>query len=339
MLRLDEIKLEVQESKKTWLVTGCAGFIGSNILESLLKLNQKVIGLDNFSTGFKKNLDEIKGEVTSEQWKNFSFYEGDISDFALCMEITKGVDIVLHQAALGSVPRSINDPLNTNKSNITGFVNMLWACVQNKVSRFVYASSSSVYGDDTSIIKKENIVGNVLSPYAASKKMNEIYANVFRRTYGLETIGIRYFNVFGKRQSPNGVYAAVIPLWIKGLLTKDEIFINGDGQTSRDFCYVKNVIQMNLLCGLTSNAKAFGEVFNCAVSEQTKLINLFNLIRKSLRERDQRISEMEPIYRDFRQGDIRHSLADISKAQSLLDYRPDFNLEAGIRETLEWYVN
>lgn len=339
MNRFKKLQDELLAEPKNWLVTGCAGFIGSNLVEALLKLKQNVVGLDNFSTGFQKNLDEIKKEVSESEWRHFKFIEGNITDAKTCLSATENVNYVLHQAALGSVPRSINDPVNTNDSNVTGFINMLWASKENKIDRFVFASSSSVYGDDLSLPKKEDIVGNVLSPYAATKKINEIYAEVFGRTYDIKTIGLRYFNVFGKRQDPNGAYAAVIPLWVKAMLTGEEIYINGDGETSRDFCYIKNVIQMNLLAATEKNDQACNRVYNCAFADRTSLNDLFKLIQRLLTEKKNKAFDITPSYREFRSGDIRHSHANITNAKEFLGYDPAFSITDGMIETLDWYIN
>lgn len=333
---LEKITDELKSHPKKWLVTGCAGFIGSNLIEFLLNANQKVIGLDNFSTGLSKNLDDVQESVGSN-WENFQFIDGCISDLEVCMKAVEGVDYILHQAALGSIPRSIDNPLNSHHSNVTGFVNMLWACKEKNVKRIVYASSSSVYGDEPNLPKVEERVGKVLSPYAATKKMNEIYQDAFGVTYGLEILGIRYFNVFGKRQNPDGAYAAVIPKWVKSFIKNETVSINGDGETSRDFCYVKNVIQMNVLCALTKNEEAYGKVFNCAFGERTTLNKLFELLKNGLSSKSQHIEGMEAHYRDFRKGDVRHSLADISLAKNLLGYEPSHSIEDGLKETLDWY--
>lgn len=319
-------------NSNTWLVTGCAGFIGSNILEFLLTHNQKVIGLDNFSTGFQRNLDDVKASV-GDGWTNFTFIEGDIRDFATCLTATMGIDIVVHQAALGSVPRSINDPITSHNVNVTGFLNVLKASVDNKVKRIVYASSSSVYGDHPDLPKQENVIGNQLSPYAVTKYSNELYAAVFAKTYGIETIGLRYFNVFGKRQDPDGAYAAVIPLWFKAVINNEAPYINGDGETSRDFCYIDNVVQMNIRAGITENKEAVNKVYNVACGKQTSLNELFGYIR-NLVNAD---STLSPIYRDFRGGDVRHSLADISLASSLLGYDPQYQILDGLNLASSWY--
>ncbi len=319
--------------QKKILVTGCAGFIGSNILEYLLLNDQNVVGLDNFSTGHQRNLDEVRSLVGEEKWQNFNFIEGDIRDFATCLKATFGVDVVIHQAALGSVPRSINDPITSHEVNLTGFVNVLKAMVDNNVKRIVYASSSSVYGDHPDLPKIEDKIGNQLSPYAVTKYSNELYAKVFARTYGLETIGLRYFNVFGRRQDPDGAYAAVVPLWFKAVLNNEAPFINGDGETSRDFCYIDNVVQMNVLCGLTDNSDALNQVYNVACGDQTSLNQLFNYIRAIVDE----TSELKPSYRDFRSGDVRHSLADISKAFNLVEFNPNIKIKEGLKLASNWY--
>lgn len=322
-----------------WLVTGCAGFIGSNLVETLLKLNQKVIGLDNFSTGYRHNLEDIRNNVSNEQWNNFTFFEGDITDYDMCRRVSQDIDIILHQAALGSVPRSIGDPINSNLSNVTGFLNLLTAAKDNGVKRFVYASSSSVYGDSPELPKIESITGNLLSPYAVTKYTNELYAGVFHKCYGMETIGLRYFNVFGKRQDPDGAYAAVIPKWIASLVKNEPVYINGDGKTSRDFTYIDNVIQANILAGTTTEASVFGEVFNTAVGGCLTLNNLYTSIMAHLAQNLPGFSEIKPIYREFRQGDIQHSNADISKICELLGYEPTHDIEIGLDESISWYIN
>ena len=341
MSRYDEIKKQLQASPKTWLVTGVAGFIGSNLLETLLLLNQKIIGLDNFSTGHQYNLDEVQGLVSEEQWQNFSFVEGDIRDYSDCEKALsykeRKVDYVLHQAALGSVPRSIADPILTNSANITGFLNMLTAAKEAKVSSFTYAASSSTYGDHPALPKIEDNIGNPLSPYAVTKYVNELYANVFARSYGFKAIGLRYFNVFGKRQDPNGAYAAVIPKWTATMISNEELFINGDGETSRDFCFIENTVQMNILAA-TASDDAKDEVYNVAVGDRTTLNDLFGAIKTALIKNNINVS-MEPTYRDFRAGDVRHSQADISKAKISLGYEPKFKITQGINKAMPWYVN
>ncbi len=337
-MQYNYIREQLLKNQKTWLITGVAGFIGSNLAEALLKLNQRVIGLDNFSTGHKHNLEQIKESITDKQWKNFNFQEGDITNFETCQTITKDVDIVLHQAALGSVPRSIDNPILTNHNNVTGFLNMLTAAKDNGIKRFVYASSSSVYGDSQELPKVEKRIGNLLSPYAVTKYVNELYMGVFQKCYGMEAIGLRYFNVFGKRQDPNGAYAAVMPKWISQILNGEDVFINGDGETSRDFTYIDNVVQANILAGTTTNEKAFGEAFNTAIGGRETLNNLYQAIVKGVKENLPELEIKKPIYRDFRAGDIRHSNANIDKIQKLLGYKPTHTLESGLKESIEWYI-
>lgn len=328
---------ELRRNPKTWLITGCAGFIGSNLLEALLKLEQQVVGLDNFSTGYQRNLDDVRSLITAEQWGRFTFIEGDIRNPDSCMNAVAGVDCVLHQAALGSVPRSIDDPLTTNAANITGFLNMLVAARDARVARFVYAASSSTYGDHPGLPKVEELIGKPLSPYAVTKYVNELYADVFARTYGTASIGLRYFNVFGRRQDPAGAYAAVIPRWIASMIKGETIYINGDGETSRDFCYVENVVQANLLAATTQNPAAVNQVYNVAVGERTTLTELYEHIRTALAVTRPHVQGARPVYREFRQGDVRHSLADISKAQRLLGYLANYRVKDGLSEVLEWY--
>lgn len=331
-------KQELLETPKTWLVTGVAGFIGSNLLEMLLKLGQTVVGLDNFATGHQRNLDEVKGLVSPEQWARFRFVEGDICDLDTCRSATAGVDYVLHQAALGSVPRSINDPITSNKANVDGFLNMLVAARDTGVKRFVYAASSSTYGDHPGLPKVEDVIGKPLSPYAVTKYVNELYADVFGRTYGLSTIGLRYFNVFGPRQDPNGAYAAVIPKWVSSLMSHEQVFINGDGETSRDFCYVVNNVQANLLAATANHDVAGGQVYNIAVGGRTTLNQLFDGIKSALSESGVDVLGVEPKYRDFRVGDVRHSLADVSKAKELLGYVPEYDVHEGLKQAIGWYT-
>ncbi len=337
MSHYEKIKKQLQTSPKTWLVTGVAGFIGSNLLETLLLLNQKVIGLDNFATGHQHNLDEVKGLVSKEQWQQFTFIEGDIRDFETCKKAVTGIDYVLHQAALGSVPRSIADPIMTNSANITGFLNMLTAAKEENVASFTYAASSSTYGDHPALPKIEENIGNPLSPYAVTKYVNELYASVFAKTYNFKAIGLRYFNVFGKRQDPNGAYAAVIPKWTATMINNEELFINGDGETSRDFCFIENTVQMNILAA-TAPDNAKDEVYNVAVGDRTTLNDLFTAIKEALISNNTNVIT-EPTYRDFRAGDVRHSQADISKAKNALGYAPEFNISAGIDKAMPWYVN
>jgi UDP-N-acetylglucosamine 4-epimerase len=338
-MQFEKVKKELQKNQKTWLVTGCAGFIGSNLTEFLLKHNQKVKGLDNFSTGYQHNLDDIKNNVSNDQWENFTFTQGDIKDYETCEEITKDVDIVLHQAALGSVPRSIDDPVTSNLSNVTGFLNMLTAAKNNNVARFVYASSSSVYGDSKELPKVEERTGNLLSPYALTKYANELYAGVFHKVYGFESIGLRYFNVFGKRQDPAGAYAAVIPKWLGALIHGEDVYINGDGETSRDFTYIANVIQSNVLAGTTTNEDAFGEVFNAGIGGRLTLNELYSSINRELEENLENFTAKDAIYRDFRAGDIRHSNANIDKLKKMVGYEPTHDIDKGLFESIKWYID
>lgn len=335
-MKYDEVKNQLEHQPKTWLVTGVAGFIGSNLLEQLLKLNQTVVGLDNFATGYQKNLDEVQSLVSPEQWQNFRFIEGDIRDFDTCTDACTSVDYVLHQAALGSVPRSINDPITTNSVNISGFLNMLTAARDANVKSFTYAASSSTYGDHPALPKVEENIGKPLSPYAVTKYVNELYADVFARSYGFKSIGLRYFNVFGRRQDPDGAYAAVIPKWTAAMIKNDTVFINGDGETSRDFCYIENTVQANILAATTQNEDATNQVYNVAVGDRTTLNELFNAIKSALADNSVTY-EQQPTYRDFRPGDVRHSQADVSKANSLLGYQPKFNISQGIDEAMAWY--
>ena len=337
MSAYEKLQGEVKAVPRTWLVTGAAGFIGSNLVETLLKFDQRVVGLDNFATGKHSNLDEVKALVTPAQWAGFRFGEGDIGDLAACRAACAGADFVLHEAALGSVPRSMIDPLASHEANVTGFVNMLVAARDARVKRFVYASSSAVYGDHPELPKVEDQIGRPLSPYAATKLMNEVYADVFARAYGLESIGLRYFNVFGPRQDPEGAYAAVIPKWIASLLRREPVQVNGDGETSRDFCFIANVVHANLLAATTTNVEAVNQVYNIAVGERTTLNQLFHLLKNGLQRRDPSLPEPQPVYQDFRRGDVRHSLADIGKARQLLGYAPALRVDEGLNLALEWY--
>lgn len=332
------LKERLRAQPARWLVTGCAGFIGSNLLETLLKLDQMVIGLDNFSTGHQRNLDEVETLVSPDQWRNFQFVEADIRDPVACSRACAGVDYVLHQAALGSVPRSLADPLATNASNVDGFLNMLVAARDAEVRRFVYAASSSTYGDHPDLPKVEDKIGRPLSPYAVTKLVNEIYADVFARCYGFASIGLRYFNVFGPRQDPDGAYAAVIPLWTKAMLQGTAVMINGDGETSRDFCFIANAVQANLLAATTDDPDAVNQVYNVAVDSRTSLNRLFDQLRDRLVREMPGLEEVSPKYREFRDGDVRHSQADISKAQRLLGYQPTHRIEQGIDAAMPWYV-
>ena len=328
---------QLKQAPKTWLVTGVAGFIGSNLLETLLKLDQKVVGLDNFATGHQYNLDEVQSLVKPEQWANFSFIEGDIRHFEDCQKACAGVDYVLHEAALGSVPRSIADPITTNAANITGFLNMLTAARDAEVKSFTYAASSSTYGDHPALPKVEENIGKPLSPYAVTKYVNELYADVFAKTYGFKAIGLRYFNVFGKRQDPNGAYAAVIPKWTAAMIAGDDVFINGDGETSRDFCFIENTVQANILAATTQNDEAKNQVYNVAVGDRTTLNDLFNAIKAALNENGVTYTK-EPVYRDFRAGDVRHSQASVEKIEKLLSYQSTHKINEGINLAIVWYV-
>jgi len=376
-----QLKTQLVSGKQTWLVTGVAGFIGSNLLEALLKLNQRVVGLDNFATGHQSNLDEVRSLVNAEQWANFEFIEGDIRTLSDCQKAmvyrhceeqsdapiqatdsvmasvarqSIPVDFVLHQAALGSVPRSLADPVTTNATNISGFVNMLVAARDAKVKSFTYAASSSTYGDHPGLPKVEDTIGKPLSPYAVTKYVNELYADVFARCYGLNSIGLRYFNVFGPRQDPNGAYAAVIPKWIASLLQGEPVYINGDGETSRDFCFIANAVQANLLAAtapvnidptvvIASEARPsmspLNQVYNVAVGERTTLNELYAQIKTNLLPLYPHLQDAKPIFRDFRAGDVRHSLADISKARTLLGYAPTHRIGDGLKVAMGWYVN
>ena len=335
---IEKIRKDLQSNPRTWLVTGVAGFIGSNLLEGLLNLGQRVIGLDNFSTGYRRNLEDVRKEIPSKAWDRFRFLEGDIRNLSDCQKACEGVDYVLHQAALGSVPRSVDDPIQTNQSNVDGFLNMLIAARDARVKRFVYASSSSVYGDLPDLPAREDKVGQPLSPYSVTKSVNELYADVFSKLYGLVSMGLRYFNVFGKRQDPEGAYAAVIPKWI-GLMLNGEIpTIDGDGETTRDFCYIENVIQANLLSALTDNGGAMNKVYNIAFGKQTSLNQLYGLIRGEVSKYKPEVMKGEPVYGPFRMGDIRHSLADISKAKNLLGYQPEYDVAQGMAHSIAWYV-
>jgi len=337
MSAYDHLQIRLLTEPHTWLITGVSGFIGSNLLEALLKLNQRVIGLDNFATSDQRNLSEVQTLVTPAQWANFSFIQGDIRNLADCQRACLGVDFVLHQAALGSVPRSLENPIITNESNITGFLNMLVAARDAKVKSFTYAASSSTYGDHPGLPKMEETIGKPLSPYAVTKYVNELYADVFARCYGFNTIGLRYFNVFGPRQDPEGAYAAVVPKWTDALLAGETVYINGDGETSRDFCYIDNVVQINLLAATVEIAEAHNQVYNVAMGDRTTLNELFVLLRDNLVSYGVSVG-IQPAYIDFRAGDVRHSQADITKAHRLLSYAPTHCLSEGIEEAMPWYV-
>ena len=336
MTQYEKVKQTLINEPKFWLVTGVAGFIGSNLLETLLLLNQKVVGLDNFATGFQHNLDEVQGLVSTEQWERFKFVEGDIRKLVDCEIACQGVDYVLHQAALGSVPRSIADPIATNHTNISGFLNMLVAAHDAKVASFTYAASSSTYGDHPALPKVEDAIGKPLSPYAVTKFVNELYADVFSRTYDFNTIGLRYFNIFGKRQTPDGAYAAVIPKWTAAMIAGDEVYINGDGDTSRDFNFIENAVQANILAA-TANSNAKNQVYNVAVGGRTTLNTLFIALQENLSTNGVDYNQV-PVYRDFREGDVRHSQADISKIQTKIGYDPQFDIIQGIEKAMPWYV-
>jgi UDP-N-acetylglucosamine/UDP-N-acetylgalactosamine 4-epimerase len=339
MTAYTQLQTRLQAEPRTWLITGVAGFIGSNLLETLLKLNQRVVGLDNFATGYQRNLDEVQALVTPAQWTNFSFINGDICNLADCQRAVTGVDYVLHQAALGSVPRSVADPIATNSSNISGFLNMLVAVRDATVKRFVYAASSSSYGDHPALPKVEDTIGKPLSPYAVTKYVNELYADVFGKTYGLQSIGLRYFNVFGPRQDPNGAYAAVIPKWISSMIKSEPIYINGDGETSRDFCFVNNAVQVNLLAATVQTAEAFNQIYNVAVGDRTTLNELYAQLKVNLLPLYEHLRDAQPICRDFRAGDVRHSQADISKATTRLGYTPTQRIGQGLELAMPWYIS
>lgn len=334
----NNIKERLALRPKRWLITGVAGFIGSNLLEQLLLLDQHVVGLDNFSTGKSANLHEVEQAVSPDQWRRFCFTLGDIRNLETCVEACKGIDFVLHEAALGSVPRSIEDPITSNDTNVGGFLNMLVAARDAQVKRFVYAASSSTYGDHPGLPKVEDTIGRPLSPYAVTKYVNELYADVFARTYGMELIGLRYFNVFGRRQDPDGAYAAVIPRWIKAMIDGEPVFINGTGETSRDFCYVDNVIQMNLLASLATDRSAVNQVYNTAVNARTDLNELYVKLQTRLLPFFPHLQAGKPAYRDFRRGDVMHSQADIGKAERLLGYAPSHMIDEGLDAALPWYI-
>jgi UDP-N-acetylglucosamine 4-epimerase len=332
-----EILSQLQNKPERWLITGAAGFIGSNLLELLLKNNQPVIGLDNFSSGHLHNLDQVRTSVSREQWNNFKLIEGDIRDLKTCQEACQSAAYVLHQAALGSVPRSIADPINTHENNISGFLNILVAARDAGVKRLVYAASSSTYGDHPDLPKIENIIGSPLSPYAVTKLVNELYAQVFANNYGFKSIGLRYFNVFGQRQDPNGAYAAVIPKWVAAMITGNPVVINGDGENSRDFCYIDNAVQANILAA-TAPEVAANQVYNVAVGKRTSLNELYELIRVGLESQYPHLTNLKAIHQEFRAGDIRHSQADISKAKNLLGYDPSYHIKEGLDKALQWYM-
>ena len=337
MTRYDQLCIDLPKNPKTWLVTGVAGFIGSNLLETLLKLDQRVVGLDNFATGHQRNLDEVQGLVSAEQWARFSFIEGDIRRLEDCRRACEGVDYVLHQAALGSVPRSLDDPITSNATNIDGFLNMLVAARDAKVSSFTYAASSSTYGDHPALPKVEDVIGKPLSPYAVTKYVNELYADIFAQHYNFYCIGLRYFNVFGKRQDPNGAYAAVIPKWAAAMIQGGDVYINGDGETSRDFCFIDNAVQANLLSATVVDLDIRNKIYNVAFGQRNSLLQLFSIIRCELSANG--IDYLRTaITREFRSGDVRHSLASIDRAKAYLGYRPQYDLASGVSVAMPWYV-
>ena len=335
----ETLRHALQQAPRTWLVTGAAGFIGSHLVETLLGLGQKVVALDNFATGHRHNLDDVRAIVGNEAWSRLRFIEGDIRRLDDCRRACEGVELVLHQAALGSVPRSLADPITTNDVNIGGFLNMLVAARDAGASRFVYAASSSTYGDHPGLPKVEHAIGNPLSPYAVTKYVNELYASVFARSYGMASVGLRYFNVFGPRQDPEGAYAAVVPRWAAAMLRGDTVFINGDGETSRDFCFVANAVQANLLAATTTNAEAINEVYNVAVGDQTTLNQLHAMLGGQLQACRPALAIGAPEYRDFRAGDVRHSRADIGKARTRLGYAPTHDIGAGMAVVARWYAD
>ena len=343
MTKYEKMQEHLKDHQSTWLVTGVAGFIGSNLLEKLLILNQRVVGLDNFDTGYQHNIyqaiQDANNAAGEDLSSNFKFINGDIRELSDCQKACEDVDYVLHQAALGSVPRSIEDPINTNRANIDGFLNMLVSCKDADVKRFVYAASSSTYGDHTDLPKEEAKIGNPLSPYAVTKLVNELYSGVFAKTYGYKTIGLRYFNIFGKRQDPNGAYAAVIPKWVAATLNNDDVYINGDGETSRDFCYVDNAVQMNILAATTENDESTDQIYKVALNDRTSLNKLYQMIQQKVHLRIKGLEKTAPIYRDFRTGDVKHSQANIEKAQTLLDYRPKYLISEGLDRSIQWYVD
>jgi UDP-N-acetylglucosamine 4-epimerase len=338
MTAIDTARAGLKARPRRWLVTGSAGFIGSHLVQQLLELDQTVVGFDNFATGHRRNLDDVCAQVSAERWDRHRFIEADIRDAGACRLACRGVDVVLHQAALGSVPRSIADPAATHASNVDGFVNVLVAARDAGVRRFVYATSSSVYGDHPALPKVEETIGHPLSPYAVTKLVNELYAGVFARCYGMQAVGLRYFNIFGARQDPEGAYAAVIPRWVRAMIVGDPVVINGDGETSRDFCYIDNAVQANLLAATTEDAAAIGQVYNVAVDERTSLNRLFELLRDAVAARQPRVASLAPVYGDFRPGDVRHSQADIGKACRLLGYAPTHRLAEGIAAAIPWYL-
>ncbi|MDR1359913.1 MAG: SDR family oxidoreductase [Deltaproteobacteria bacterium] len=338
MSAYQDLLSHLPSSPRRWLVTGAAGFIGSHLVETLLKAGQQVRGLDNFSTGRENNLAQVRQAVDPALWSNFELLRGDIRSLETCREACAGMSHVLHQAALGSVPRSLEDPILTNANNIDGFLNMLVSARDAGIKRFVYAASSSTYGDEPSLPKEEDRIGKPLSPYALSKYVNELYAGVFASAYGFAGIGLRYFNIFGQRQDPEGAYAAVIPAWFSGLLRGQSVRINGDGETSRDFCFIDNCVQANLLAACSDNPAAWNQVYNVALNQRTTLNELFLLIREETARHRPAVAAVQPEYREFRPGDVRHSLADIRKAVNLLGYEPEYSVRQGLQKAGAWYV-
>ncbi|UOD29254.1 SDR family oxidoreductase [Massilia violaceinigra] len=336
--RYQQVLSDLRQTRRHWLITGVAGFVGSNLLETLLKLGQRVTGLDNLMTGYRANLAQVRAVVPSSAWANFDFIEGDIRCLDSCRRACQGVDVVLHQAALGSVGRSIADPILTSDVNLIGFLNVLVAARDARVRRVVYAASSATYGDHPDLPKVEEHIGRPLSPYALTKHVNEVYAEMFARCYALDAIGLRYFNVFGPRQDPRGEYAAVIPQWFYAMIHNHPLHINGDGDSSRDFCFVDNVVQANLLAALVGDTAAVNQVYNVAVNARTSLNELYAMMHALLAGRFAHLQDYKPEYGAFRAGDVRHSQADISKAARLLGYQPTHRLEQGLREALDWYV-
>jgi UDP-N-acetylglucosamine 4-epimerase len=334
----EEVRQRIRAQCRSWLVTGAAGFIGSHLVEQLLGLDQRVVGLDNFSTGKRENLALVRATLGEARWKSFRFIEGDIRSPETCAAACDSVDVVLHQAGLGSVPRSIDKPLRTHDSNVNGFLNMLLAARDAGADRMVYASSSAVYGDHAGLPKVEAELGRAMSPYGLSKRINELYADVFAACYGLRSVGLRYFNVFGPRQDPDGPYASVIPAWIGALLRGEPAYVNGDGSCARDYCHVDNVVQVNLLAATVQDAQALGQAYNVAVGEQTSLTELFEIMRASLAARLPHLAHARPVHRAPRRGDMPLSRADIAKAARLLGYRPEFDLRSGLEQTIDWYI-
>lgn len=332
------VQARLRQRPARWLVTGAAGFIGSNLLEALLRLGQQVVGLDNFATGHRSNLEQVRESVGSAAWRRFTHIEGDIRELSVCRRACAGVDLVLHQAALGSVPRSIEDPISTHAVNVSGFVNMLVAARDARVTRFVYAASSSAYGDHPALPKIEERIGSPLSPYAVTKYANELYAEAFAHCYGMTSIGLRYFNIFGPRQDPEGAYAAVIPRWITQFVSGQPLYINGDGAASRDFCYVDNAIQANLLAATADSPGALNQVYNVGVAERTTLLELFEMQRTLLSDHFPWVRGSQPQHRESRAGDVMHSQADIRKAVDLLGYAPAYRIRDGMRRTIDWYI-